>query len=637
MMAAAARLRLIGRAATSATSATSYRGRWQSTKTAANARCCSRHACGGGGPAKRGVSVGAVPIRDKAGDRRDRRVSSSFRAASTSTRLTCVSAAAAAADSASRRARAPFSPPRDGSDGDDEAPSSPLDGEPCPGCGITLQSLDADAPGFYQMPESKASKRMRALRAAVNIDTSVEEEHVEERPEDDVLAPEEEQEEEEEEGGGVVVCARCFSLVNYGRVKNVNAEPLLPSFDVDALVERVLSHRNTRLRRRKPVFVVVVDVMDFEGSLLDGALHIVQEAQSDGEDVGLILCVNKMDLLPSSVPDNRLREWIHRRCSSLGLERPQKTCLVSAASGAGLEDLLAQLEALTAVHSDVFLVGSQNAGKSSLINAMALMTSGQTVVTVAEMPGTTVTPVMLDSSKIVIPNRQQCRIFDTPGAVHAYSVTTRLSFEENKLLLGGGRHFSPRTFRIGAGQSVLASSLLQVDVVECSAATIYVTLWLSPAVTTFMGKTLRANVHRVREAGKMLVPPLPAGETGKKRKKKQSEKKERALDASPTGVDSDGGTEASVLDERTELGGFVKRRVPVEGNDWHKSTTDIAIAGMGWVAIGINGSAVIDIGTYEGVGVRRRASLLPEYAANFNTPGFDRVAKPKAKKRKPGR
>lgn len=415
---------------------------------------------------------------------------------------------------------------------------------------------------------------------------------------------------EEETEPPVVVCARCYSLVHYGRVKSSEAEPLLPTFDVDTMVSRVLQSPNSRLRLRPPVFVVVVDMMDFDGSLLRGAMRLVQDFNDAGRSrepgAGLVLCVNKLDLLPASLNENRLREWIYARLAALGLRRPHKTCLVSAALGAGIRGLLSQLESLTSVHSDVYLIGSQNAGKSSLINAMALMTGGRTAVTVAEMPGTTITPVMLDSSAIVIPNRQQVRIFDTPGALHAHSVTSRLGLEENKDLLGRGRRFEPRTFRIGAGGSILASTLLQVDVVDCTAATFYLTLWVSPAVSVFMGKTERADVHRVNEAGKLLVP-APA--------------------SSPARGDDDG-------DEDASRPRFVKTRIRVEGDDWGRSSEDIAIAGLGWVAVGLNGKATLDIGTHEGVSVTRRAALAPEYARAFNKPGFDRRAPNKSRRRK---
>ena len=278
-----------------------------------------------------------------------------------------------------------------------------------------------------------------------------------------------------------VVCARCFSLVHYGKVKSDDAESLLQSFNLRNMVSGVLKSENVSRRLRTPlVIVVVADIIDFEGSISDDIIRVAQEHvsanhssrqmakrkhHSSTDEVKIILCVNKVDLLPSFVGEKRLREWINRRLVSLGLQKPDKICLVSAILGHGIQSLLNSLEDVCSVHSDVYMVGSQNAGKSSLINAMAMMTSGRCVrpsdtycykmsvwdsislfiyilslslslslplsllwkrftltknphiwmfiahyqfrsaVTVAEMPGTTLSPVMLDNSTITINNR----------------------------------------------------------------------------------------------------------------------------------------------------------------------------------------------------------------------------------------
>ena len=53
---------------------------------------------------------------------------------------------------------------------------------------------------------------------------------------------------------------------------------------------------------------------------------------------------------------------------------------------------------------------------------------------------------------------------------------------------------------------------------------------------------------------------------------------------------------------RTEhsLGALVPHRVTVEGQSWRESSTDIAIAGVGWLGIGGRGSASFDVWTHEG-------------------------------------
>ena len=84
-------------------------------------------------------------------------------------------------------------------------------------------------------------------------------------------------------------------------------------------------------------------------------------------------------------------------------------------------------------------------------------------------------------------SRQQSRIFDTPGAIHGFSLMPRLRFDETKLLLPR-RTITPRTFRVGVGQSILVGSVLSIDIIETSGTTLYVTIWMSNSATTFMGK-----------------------------------------------------------------------------------------------------------------------------------------------------
>ena len=53
---------------------------------------------------------------------------------------------------------------------------------------------------------------------------------------------------------------------------------------------------------------------------------------------------------------------------------------------------------------------------------------------------------------------------------------------------------------------------------------------------------------------------------------------------------------------RTEhsLGPLVPHRVTVQGSSWKESYTDIAIAGVGWLGIGMSGSAGFDVWTHDG-------------------------------------
>ena len=49
------------------------------------------------------------------------------------------------------------------------------------------------------------------------------------------------------------------------------------------------------------------------------------------------------------------------------------------------------------------------------------------------------------------------------------------------------------------------------------------------------------------------------------------------------------------------MGPLLPNRVSVQGKSWRESSTDIAIAGLGWVGVGVSGQAALDLWTYKGL------------------------------------
>ena len=111
------------------------------------------------------------------------------------------------------------------------------------------------------------------------------------------------------------------------------------------------------------------------------------------------------------------------------------------------------------------------------------------------------------------------------------------------------------------------------------------TVWAAPGVVTHYGKTETAERLYAQHAGGLLKPP-----------------------SSEAGV--------------AALGPLVPRTVRVEGDDLNRSTTDVAIAGLGWVGIGISGSAELRVHTPARIQVTTRESLIPDQARDWARPGF---------------
>jgi hypothetical protein len=68
-------------------------------------------------------------------------------------------------------------------------------------------------------------------------------------------------------------------------------------------------------------------------------------------------------------------------------------------------------------------------------------------------------------------------------------------------------------------------------------------------------------------------------------------------------------------------------QVDVHGEDFQASQQDICIAGFGWVGVGLRGSTVLRVWSPRGIAVTRRAALLPDFAKDFERPGWSQNCK----------
>ncbi len=135
---------------------------------------------------------------------------------------------------------------------------------------------------------------------------------------------------------------------------------------------------------------------------------------------------------------------------------------------------------------------------------------------------------------------------------------------------------------------MLIGAVAQVDVTQCPHATMYITIWASSDIPLWMGKTVNAEERRVDHMGKQLYPPC-------------------------TPCDPSQPPEA-----------LTPTDVPVAGDTWTASSMDVAIAGLGWVAVGVTGQAGVRVWAPSGVAITVRKSMLPEYAKEFDRPGFSK-------------
>ncbi|WP_379136244.1 ribosome biogenesis GTPase YqeH [Paenibacillus sp. sgz500958] len=128
--------------------------------------------------------------------------------------------------------------------------------EKCSGCGIKLQTVNKEIPGF--IPEVAFEREP-------------------------------------------VICQRCFRIKNYNEASSV-------SVNQDEFL-RLLGG----IGEKNALVIHIVDLFDFEGSLISGLQRFIGNNP-------VILAVNKCDLLPKVTNWNKLRNWVQQRCKEHGLK-----------------------------------------------------------------------------------------------------------------------------------------------------------------------------------------------------------------------------------------------------------------------------------------------------------------------------
>lgn len=187
-------------------------------------------------------------------------------------------------------------------------------------------------------------------------------------------------------GPARTVCQRCWLLVHHRRALRLQVS-----------CEQYLELVSTALRRPGPSLVLyMVDLLDLPDVLLPDLPKLVGPKQ-------VFVLGNKVDLLPQDAPGylQRLRKRLWDDCIHAGLmvapghrgpqyppgdetqdekknqnppARPRTVIkdvrLISAKTGYGVEELISALQRSWRYRGDVYLVGTTNAGKSTLFNTL---------------------------------------------------------------------------------------------------------------------------------------------------------------------------------------------------------------------------------------------------------------------------
>lgn len=229
------------------------------------------------------------------------------------------------------------------------------------------------------------------------------------------------------------LCKRCFRLKNYGEYEIVTKSN-------DEYIEIIKD-----IGKTKSLVLYVIDLISLPKNITK-----IKEYLKNNK---VILVLNKKDMLPLSVTDKKILDYITENFEDVFIDK----IIISANKNYNLDKLM-KLIKKHRVYKNVYVVGNTNAGKSTLINKLIENYSiDKSLITISSMPSTT-----LDEIKIPF---KDFYLIDTPGLVDRHNIINYID-NNNIKKLSSKKEIKPKTYQIKKGQALIFENFLRIDYIE---------------------------------------------------------------------------------------------------------------------------------------------------------------------------
>lgn len=220
------------------------------------------------------------------------------------------------------------------------------------------------------------------------------------------------------------LCERCFKLKNYGEYKKTEKN----NQDYNKILNSI---------NKKSLVLYICDILSLNLENIDKFNNV-------------ILVLTKRDILPKSIKDNKIIEYIKKRHENLlDIE------IISSTHNYNLDSLYNKIIKYNN-KLPIYLVGNTNSGKSTLLNKILKNYSTQELeITTSMYPSTTL-------DKIEIKLNEEITLIDTPGLLNENSLMNKLSNKELKKY-NIKKEIKPRTIQIKDTGSILIDNLIRLD------------------------------------------------------------------------------------------------------------------------------------------------------------------------------
>jgi len=229
------------------------------------------------------------------------------------------------------------------------------------------------------------------------------------------------------------ICERCFKLKYYGQYKEVSLN--------NETYKKIL------LDIPKDSLVVYLT------SLLNINLDYIKEFKN------VIIVLTKKDLLPKSVKDYKLIDYVAKRVGSyLDIE------IISSIKNYNLDNLMSKIKKYSN-NKEIYFVGMTNSGKSTLINKLIKNYSDSNIeVTTSMYPSTTLNKIEIKLNEL--------KIVDTPGLISSGSILNSLDLKNIKKITPK-KEIKPRSYQLKGTGSLLIENYIRIDYKEDNNIAVY--------------------------------------------------------------------------------------------------------------------------------------------------------------------
>ena len=228
------------------------------------------------------------------------------------------------------------------------------------------------------------------------------------------------------------ICQRCFRMKNYGEYQVITKSN-------EEYIEIL-----TNVGKTKDLVLYVTDLLNLEEDILKIREYIPNK---------MILVLNKRDILPKSVKEEKLIEYFKENNVYF-----EEIIVVSVEKNFNIDYLLKRIKFFQTT-KNVYVVGHTNAGKSTLINKLIKNYSeNNQELTMSPLPSTTLNTVKIEINDYLT-------LIDTPGLVDQGSL---INYVDQNMLkrITPKKEIKPRTYQLRKNQSLIIEDFFRIDYVE---------------------------------------------------------------------------------------------------------------------------------------------------------------------------